>query len=213
MALMMLASSTLVHAGAITTGSTVASNPDHTVTFERSGNLSYGEILTNQFASQGVTFYANSGQAPVLFNNGSCNPGGLGGSSSVAFGVSTWCGVPADRSVSSFSFSSDAQELSFKYVTNNQSLFLFEALLDGMVVSSRTVSSSLNPSNTTFLFTGSVFDTVRFTESGSGSDWFWIDNLSWRSASTNNVPEPAPLTLLGLGLACLFSVRRRHERR
>lgn len=212
MALMMLASSTLAHAGAITTGSTVASNPDHTVTFERTGNLSYGEILSNQFASQGVTFYANSGQAPVLFNNGNCNPGGLGGSSAVAFGVSTGCGVPSDRSVSSFSFSSDVQALSFKYVTNNQSLFLFEALLDGVVVSSRAVSSGLNSSNTTFLFTGSVFDTVRFTESGSGSDWFWIDNLSWSSASTSNVPEPGSLALLGLSLASLVAVRRKNKR-
>ena len=207
----MLAGSTLAQAGVISTGSAVTLNPDNTVTFERNGIFPNGEILTNQFASQGVTFVGGSDQAPVLFNNGFCNPGGLTGSSFVAIGVSTGCGVANDNSIASLVFSSDVQALSFTYVTNNSSNYLFEALLNGETVSTKAVSSSLNPFRTTFLFTGSTFDTVRFTETGAGGNWFWIDNLSWRSAPTNNVPEPTSIALLGFGLVGMAAMRRKSK--
>lgn len=209
-----------VQAGVITTGTSTTLNPDHVVTFERVGNFNSYEIATTQFTNQGVTFVDHGGDAPILYNNGFCKPSALTSNAYVAFGVWAPCNVGSvTKSVTSLLFSTDVQELSFTYATVSSvrlSSYLFEALLDGNVVSSLssmpTAFSSTN-NTTTFLFTGSVFDELRFTEQGSNPAWFWMDNLSWRSGTTssNSVSEPASLGLLGLGFMGLYGVRRKRK--
>jgi hypothetical protein len=130
----------------------------------------------------------------------------------MSIGVTTGCGVGNDKSISSMVFDADVAELSFTYVTTASSRYLFEALLDGVVVSSQAVNYN-GAGQTKLLFKGSNFDTVRFTEdvSSGNSNWFWADNLSWRSATTSTVPEPASLALLGLGLAGMAATRRKRK--
>lgn len=199
------------HAGVISTGSAVAANPNHNVNFERTGSLASSEILSNQFANQGVTFVANSGDALVVFNTASCNPGGLTGNAYMAIGVTPNCNVGNQKTVASLVFDTNVAELSFSYVANGGTNYVFEALLNGAVVSSQSFSNS-SALRTNYLFKGSNFDTVRFTENSSSTTWFWVDNLSWRSAPTSSgVPEPTSLALLGLGLAGVAASRRKRK--
>lgn len=203
------AAASAAHAGTITVGSAVVTNPDHTIDFERENRPASN--VTNQFSSEGVTFTNHSGQAPVWFAHGQCSPSGLEGNGSIAFGVTSSCGVAGDLSTTSLVFGSDVQELSFLYVANNPSRFVFEALLDGNVVSFRSVQApSANPYQTSFLFSGATFDTLRIRETGSGSDWFWMDRLSWREAP-QEIPEPGSLALLAFGLAGIARARRKRS--
>lgn len=195
------------NAGMITYGNTSVSTPNNIEDFERPGSHPYGELLTSQFSSNGISFVGNTGYAPVLFNNGGCqpSPNNFSGTSYVAFGVSTGCGVPGDYTSASILFDDLVEELSFDFTTNNSSDYTFEALLNGNVVSNLVFSNTSGSFNTTFLYSGSIFDELRFVETGT-SDWFWMDDLSWK---TTQVPEPSAIALFGLGLLGLGFARKK----
>lgn len=206
-----------VQAGSITFGNTSASNSNKFEDFERPGMLLDGELLTNQFAANGLTFVDNFGQAPVLFNNNSCQPAphNLSGMSYAGFGLTTNCSI-ANNTSGSILFDADVSELSFDYTSNNNSNYTFEALLNGLVVSTLAISSNTVPATTTFLYTGSVFDELRFVQGDPiGTDWFWMDDLAWETASTTMepTPEPTSLAIFGIGALCMGAGAARRRRK
>lgn len=74
-------------------------------------------------------------------------------------------------------------------------------------------NDNLGLANTTFF--GYVSDTdeigsLEFTSIG-GSDFETLDNLIYGNAAVNAVPEPATVTLLGLGAVGLMMTRRRRQ--
>lgn len=55
------------------------------------------------------------------------------------------------------------------------------------------------------------FTSITFGNTNAGADWFGFDNLTVAAASTNTVPEPAMLGLLGLGVVALRLGRQRSK--
>lgn len=192
------------NAGLITFGNATASNPNSFESFDRSG--ANAELATTQFSGNGITFNSIAGGGPTSHINSSCNVGGLTGSAWVSIGVTPPCGVAAGISISEILFDENVSELSFLFRTNNSASYLFESLLGGVQDAQLTVSNSIVGNTTQFLFTGD-FDRIRFTEQAQDS-WFWIDDLSWKTAPSS-VPNPATLGLLSLALLGLGFNRRK----
>ena len=170
--------------------STGLASPLTTVTFSEL-TFAQGTTITNQFAPFGVTtsgHHYNSQGAPVF-------PGITGD----YIGVSTT--VPFV-----LSFNQAVTEAAFGYAKNPTTV-LVEALLLNSVVESFSQAVTFNNASTAFLgFTGITFDSIRVTaDVGEGL----VDNVQIGIA--NNVPEPATLGILSLGLLGLAAIRRRRK--
>jgi hypothetical protein len=176
---------------------TGVSGPHSTIMFSEFG-LPADTVITTQYSSLGATFTPNLYQNPQFFPGPNIDP--------------------TPNSLSNFSFSGGAEVVPFSIHFNtvqtsaafamitNFNTTLFEALLGGSVVDSGTTTTSTSNANDFYGFSGVSFDEIRVTVGGDGN--MILDNLQLTATAA---PEPASLTLLGLGLAGLAggSLRRR----
>ena len=192
-------------AGTITIGNTAVAAPDHFADFE---GPAIANQITNQFAASGLTFTPISGTGIALINNDSCNNAGQGVTGNYLYmGVSAPCYYSYATDAVSIKFNSNVSELSWTGFSYGDS-YTISALLDGTVVSSLILNSSNQFVDQTVLFTGSVFNELRFVESDS-NNLFAIDNMSWKSAAA--VPLPGSVALLGIGMLGMAAARRRRK--
>jgi hypothetical protein len=197
----LLAPLSIANAGIITIGQFNPSAQLNQEGFERVITPINGEILTNQFAGNGLRFLSNSGINASLFNNRYCNPSSsaLTGNSYIGIGTSTTCRQSSSITSISIFFDQLTSAFSFSYASNatNNSKFKFEILASGNLLSTVNLDLFSLRNNTTALFPNITFDEVRVTES-SPLNWFWADNFAWNYAQVS-APATGLLMLGGFG--------------
>ena len=164
--------------------------PTTTITFNEVA-LSTGTSVTNQFASFGVTFTPGV----TYFNTVSQRPN-FSGAAAIDF-----FGAPV-----SIKFGQAVTDMSAA-MTANFGGATFTTFLNGVQVEEFTSTLDLTANNF-YGFTGSLFDEVALTPSGSTS--VAIDNLSFTVAA---VPVPASLPMLAAGLLGIGFMAIRHQKK
>ena len=179
-------------AATLVNGTGLAS-PAAVVDFDGAG-LTAGAIVTNQFASQGVTFgpnlYFNS-QGPVSFP-------GISGDYLANF----------NPLVNPFSllFAMDQTDVAFGFATNVANTTL-TAFLNGVIVESFQTPTTSNNAGTAFLgFTGILFDEIQISVSSSLA---LVDNIQLGTVAPVPLPAALPLLLAALAGAGLLGWRGR----
>mmetsp|Transcript_28068 Transcript_28068/g.89544 ORF Transcript_28068/g.89544 Transcript_28068/m.89544 type:complete len:228 (-) Transcript_28068:41-724(-) len=204
----LLAPISFANAGIITIGQFSPGAQLNQEDFERIATPINGEILTNQFAANGLRFVSNNGINASLFNNRYCYPAStaLTGNSYIGIGTSTSCRQSSSITSISIFFEQLTSAFSFSFASNarDNSKFKFELLAEGNLLSTVNLDLFSLRNNSTKLFPNITFDEVRITESSS-TNWFWADNFEWNYSQVN-----APATgLLLLGSLGLVMLRRR----
>ena len=112
------------------------------------------------------------------------------------------CGITGICITPTFiNFSSIMSDVAFAFVTD-PGTSTFSAYLGANLVESATANTDYG--GNFYGFTGIAFDSIRI-DSGGASSAYALDNLQSRA---NSIPEPASLTLLGLGFFGLVASRR-----
>jgi hypothetical protein len=173
-------------------------NPAETITFDEVV-LADGSPLTNQFAGLGLTF-SGLAYSTTPFTLGDLAP-------------------PVARQVGagpvSIFFNTPQTDVALALVTNPSNTMM-TALLNGVVVDSFVEPTNANDANIYYGFTGlSAFNELRI-QLLSPDPTVLIDNIQFGTAAPQDptpVPEPATLSLIGLGLASIYARRRGREAR
>jgi hypothetical protein len=180
--------STSAMAATIVSSATGIAAPAYTITFDEHV-LGTGANVTNQFAADGVSF------TPLLSYSSQTGYPNVTGKTITNF--------PSNQFQFSLNFTNDQQAVSFAMVSNS-SQWRFESLLNGSAVEMFTSVVSTG-SNDFYGFRNSLFDEIRITS--LQNDYMIIDNISL--SNTSQVPEPAPLALMGLAALGLAAARRK----
>ena len=172
-------------------------SPDAIVDFGES-LYSSGTIITNEFASQGVTFGPDYAYRDGLSFHPALTRGYLQNTTS-------------GNQPGSIFFSTDVTSAAFSY-TSNIANTTFSAFLDGVLVESFTAptegTTTAGGSGLYHGFEGIVFDEIRM-ELDIANTLMSVDNLQYVA-----VPEPGTALLFGLGLGFMArTTRRRHRGR
>jgi hypothetical protein len=110
-------------------------------------------------------------------------------------------------------FAADQTDAAFTMVTN-EGTSTFTARLNGAVVDSFSARTSTDGSyvDNYFGFTRIVFNEID-VDVGGFNQAMTLDNLQTGPAASSAVPEPAGLTLLGIGAACALGYAWRRRKR
>ncbi|MBA4065968.1 MAG: hypothetical protein C0501_20065 [Isosphaera sp.] len=180
-------------------------SPAATITFSEV-DLPTDTPLTDQFAAFGVTFsnLLYNPQPLILIPNQTAPNAGNFPST---FG-------PAIGNPITIVFTTNQTAAAFSLATNTGTT-TFTALLDGSVVETATAPTVFLSANNFFGFTGITFDEIQVTPGGNGNVGL-IDNIQLSqapppAAAPVTAPEPAALTLLGIGAAGLVGRLRRRR--
>lgn len=159
-----------------------------------------GTVITNQYASLGVTFSPNLFYNPEVISVPNQSAPTLGNFPG---------GLTRNLSVAPFSilFPADQTRAAFSMITGPGNS-TFEALFNSIFVESFVAPTDTTSSINFFGFMGITFDEIRITPGGINNAML-LDNLQTGLAAPSAVPEPASFVLLGIGLAALGIGRRR----
>jgi hypothetical protein len=192
--------SVAAHAGQIDASAVGLASPAETITFAEIA-LPADTVLTNQYASLGVTFSPNAyynGEIDTPFVNDVAN-----------FTDPT---EPAFINPVVISFSTPQTAADFQMEADGTPYF-FSAFLGG--TGGTLVDSFTDPSVGGALFYGffgETFDTIQISQAGTGGGPYWVlDNIELGTASS--APEPGSMLLIVPALAGLWLVWRRRSGR
>ena len=190
------------------------------------GGLAVGAVLGSQYAGYGVTFAPNAftgsggptgnwatNTTMSIVSSSGTDVGGLGNPSLVSGNMlrafSGWLGENGDPSFSAiFSGGINSFSASFAGVSTPADVRVLAyqgATLLGTVVGATTGQFNL-------AFASSVlFDRIVIVP-GSFDDWVGIDNITFDRSAPADVPEPATMAIVALGLTGMVFTRRRRVR-
>ncbi|VXB33531.1 PEP-CTERM sorting domain-containing protein [Massilia sp. 9I] len=195
--------------------------------FDGAGQLAANTLITNQFQAQGVTF-SGSVRANAC-GYGAWSAYGMPMNSLGTYGPD--CSNNAQEDSFAIRFDGTVSKLALDaFLDDRQGTASFDLYLKGQLVSSFSLSAlaygdlawntTINVDNRYFSngpygragilrVDGALFDEIRFAENlASGSAGFlFFDNLRFDAA--REVPEPASLGLIALGLAGISALRRK----
>ncbi|WP_414575621.1 PEP-CTERM sorting domain-containing protein [Anabaena sp. CCY 9402-a] len=174
-------------------------NPTNVINFDELGNLQ-NQVITNQFASYGVTFSNN-----FLWDNAT-----FGQSGSIGFsGGAIRSPFPGTSRV--ISFLNPVTDAAFAAVDQNAALTVKAWLggVNGTLVETFTRSIPFNPGSGFIGFKDILFDTIELNINSGIS----IDTLQFNPAPPNPVPEPITILGLGIGSVGMAVLKRKYGKK
>lgn len=171
-----------------------------TVTFDDPA-LAQGTVITNQYASAGLTV---SGQ-PLYASNAYTNSSAvMVGMHAASFGSGA---SGSSQAIWDFIFASPVQFAGAYFEFNSPTSATFQAFLAGNLVDSYTYSNNNCCGSPEFIgFSGGAFDTFRLSNV-TGND-FYMEDLRFSSVN-GAVPEPSTWAMMLLGFGGIgFGMRR-----
>lgn len=166
--------------------------------------LAPGTVITNQYASAGLTVSGQSLYASNAYTNNSAVMVGMHAASFANNGAGT------PQAIWDFTFASPVQLAGAFFEFNSPTSATFQTYLAGNLVESYTYNNNNCCSSPQFIgFSGVSFDTFRLSNV-TGND-FYMEDLKFSSVS-GAVPEPSTWAMMLLGFGGIgFAMRRRGQ--
>lgn len=190
------------------------------------GGLGVGAVLGSQYAGYGVTFapnaftgsggptgdWATNTTMSVVSSSGT-DVGGLGNPSLVSGNMlrafNGWLNEDGDPSFSAF-FSGGINSFSADFAGVSTPADVRVLAYQGGTLLGTVVGSTIGQFNLAFA-SSVLFDRIVIVP-GSFSDWVGIDNITFDRSAPADVPEPATVAIMALGLTGMAFARRRRVR-
>jgi hypothetical protein len=187
-------------------------NTNHFENFE-GGKV--GNNVSDQFASNGITFETWGPSGITLTSNAVCNnmSSGVAGKYLI-MGANYPCSTANSKvNMVSVMFADNVSELSWSGFSRAVGKgFAIQALYDGAIVSELDFDNKNRFDNKSVMISGNIFNELRFLEYGNYQGFFAIDNMAWNVTSevpNGEVPIPGTVALMGLGLLGLGFARKK----
>ncbi len=204
-----------------------------TITFDAGGAggaLAVGAILSNQYAGVGVTFAPNgfSGAGGptgawatntnlTVVSSAGTDVGGLGTPSLVSGNLlrsfNGWLGENGDPSFR-MTFSDafiDFVQMDFAGIATASSTRMF-VYSGATLLSTQTATGPNGQQRLSFSALAGQYITQVIVTPGDFNDWVGVDNITYRNAPSNVVPEPGTWALMSTGLMLLGGIAARRRR-